>query len=217
MKEKLQVTVILTGLLIMLVIAGRQDFINRQDLVYAESLDEVALTVDGVELTLRDIAVYVAYQEKTVQKDAIVYNPKNPAKYWNTYTNQYFVRSLAEKSVKNMAAHDEIFYQMAVAEQLELDEREEAYLANEVLDFQMDLSDEQLDRLGVTRAEIEAALRKIALANKYQSILAQAEGLYYEDYDYTGLMYELITEKHEIESNESVWDRLSVGNITVNY
>lgn len=217
MKEKMRVTVVLTGLVLMLAVAARQDRISRAELVYADSLDMVAVTVDDVELTLRDVAVYVAYQEKTVQEDAVIYNPENPRKYWNTYTNQYFVRSLAEKAVKNMAAHDEIFYRLALAEGLTLDEREEAYLANEQQDFLMDLSDEQMKRLGVTDEELMTALRKIALANKYQSILSQVEGLYYEDYNYTGLMYELILEEHEVETNEAVWDRISVGGITVNY
>lgn len=217
MKRKLRVTVVLLGLVVMLAIAARQDQIKKQKLVYAKSLDMVAVTVDDVELTLRDMAVYVAYQEKTVQKDALIYNYEKPSKYWNTYTNQYFVRSLAEKAVRNMAIHDEIFYQMACKEELSLDEREEAYLFNEQQDFLMDLSNEQLARLGVTEEDLLAAMRKIALANKYQSILAQSNGLYYEDYNYTGAVYELILAEHKIKINESVWDRISVGNITVNY
>lgn len=217
MKRKLRVTVVLLGLLVMLSVATEQERIKRTDLVYAESLDEVALTVDGVELTLRDIAVYIAYQEKEVQQDALAYDFEKPSKYWNAYTNHHFIRSVAEDAIKDMAVHDEIFYQMAVAEQIELDAREEAYLVNEVQDFLMDLNEEQLARLGVTREELESSMRKIALANKYQSILSQMEGLYYEDYDYTGAVYELIEAEHVIEENESVWDRISVGSITVNF
>lgn len=217
MKERLRVTVVLLGLVVMLAIAARADWNSRQKLVYAESLDVVAIIVDDVELTLRDMAVYVAYQEKTVQKDAVVYDYENPSKYWNTYTNQYFVRSVAEKAVRNMAVHDEIFYQMAVAENIVLDEREEAYLENEKNDFLMDMSEEQMARIGVTEEEIADSLRKIALANKYQSILSQSEGLYYEDYNYTGAVYGLILEEHDVEIKDSVWDRISVGNITVNY
>ena len=217
MKRKLRVTFVLLGLVIMLAIAVRQDRMRKQELIYAEALDMVAVTVDEVELTLRDIAVYIAYQEKTVQKDAVIYDYEKPHKYWNTYTNQYFVRSLAEKAVRNMAVHDEIFYRMALEEGLVLDEREEAYLLNEQQDFLMDLSEEQIGRLGVTEEDLLSSMRKIALANKYQSILAQSNGLYYEDYDYTGAVYELILEEHKVKVDESVWDRIAVGNITVNY
>jgi len=217
MKRKLRVTVIMLGLVAMLAVAARQDRMRKQEIIYAESLDVVAVTVDEVELTLKDIAVYVVYQEKTVQKDAVIYDYEKPHKYWNTYTNQYFVRSLAEKAVTNMAVHDEIFYRMALEEQLVLDEREEAYLLNEQQDFMMDLSTEQMERLGVTEEDLLTSMRKIALANKCQSILAQSNGLYYEDYNYTGAVYELLLSEHEVKVNESVWDRLSVGNITVNY
>lgn len=217
MKRKLRVMVILLMLVAVIAVAAKMDRERKQELIYAESLDVVAVTVDDVELTLRDIAVYVVYQEKTVQKDAVVYDYEKPSKYWNAYTNQYFVRSLAEKSVRNMAVHDEIFYQMALAEGLVLDEQEEAYLLNEQKDFLMDLSKEQMERLGVTEDDLLEALRKIALANKCQSILAQSNGLYYEDYDYTGAVYELMLSEHDVKVDESVWDRIAVGNITVNY
>lgn len=186
-------------------------------MVYADSLDEVALTVDGVELDLREMAVYVAYQEKQVQQDALVYNSEKPLAYWNAYTNQHFVRSVAENAIKDMAVHDEIFYQMAVKEGIELDEAEQAYLENEIMDFFMDLSDEQFARLGVEKEDIERAMGKIALANKYQSILSQIEGVEYTEYDYTGAAYESLIVEHTVKENEDVWERISVGGITVNY
>ena len=217
MKRRLRITVVLLGIVVMIAIAARQDRMRKQEIIYAESLDVVAVTVDEVDLTLRDIAVYVAYQEKTVQKDAVIYDSEKPHKYWNTYTNQYFVRSLAKKAVRNMAIHDEIFYRMALAEGLVLDEREEAYLFNEQQDFLMDLSAEQMARLGVTEEDLLGSMRKIALANKCQSILAQSNGIYYEDYNYTGAVYELILAEHKVKVDESVWDRIAVGNITVNY
>ena len=213
----MRTTLILLVLLVVTGLASYKQQLDRRGLVYAQSLDMVALTVDEVELYLRDMAVYVVYQEKTVQQDALVYNPEKPEKYWNTYTNQYFVRSVAEKAVKNMAVHDEIFYQMALAEEIELDEAEEAYLANEVLDFFMDLSEEQLERLGVPKEELVTSLRKIALANKYQSILSQMNNVEYTEYDYTGTAYESLLLEHTVVENEKVWDRISVGNITVNY
>ena len=197
--------------------AGYHSQVQRTDLVYAESLDEVAITVDGEELDLKELAVYVAYQEKKVQQDALIYDEEKPEKYWNAYTNQHFVRKVAENAIIDMAAHDEIFYQMAMAEGLVLDEEEEVYLANEISDFFMDLSEEQFLRLGVEVSDIENAMRKIALANKYQSILAQMKGVEYTDYDYTGAEYEILSMEHTIEENEKVWNRISVGNITVNY
>ena len=217
MKKRLGLTAVL---LVLTVLSGREFFRtleDRQDLVYSEALSKEAVTVDGNELTLYDMAFYVAYQEMTVQKDAVIYNSEKPHKYWNAHTNGKFISLVAEQAVIDMAVHDEIFYQMAVAEELVLDEREEAYLANELADFCSDVTAEQLDRLGVTTEDIEIAMRKVALANKYQSILSQTKNMEYTEYDYTGSIYLAMLEQHEVVKNESVWSRITVGKITVNY
>lgn len=193
-----------------------RNYENRKDLIFAEALDEVAVTIDGVELTLADMAFYVAYQEREVQKGAVIYNRERPLKYWNAHTNGVFVRSVAEEAVVDMAVHDEIFYRMALADELVLDEREELYLANEVYDFCSDLTEKQFKQLGVTAEELETCMRKIALANKYQSILTQIEDIDYTAYDYTKPAYEELLTLHEVVVNEDVWDRISVGNITIN-
>lgn len=217
MKKRLCTTVIL---LILVFLTGRESYRSykdRQDLVYSESLSEVAVTVDEKELTLFDMAFYVAYQEKEVQKDAVIYNSEKPYRYWNAHTNGAFVRKVAEQAVLDMAVHDEIFYQMACQNELELDEKEEVYLANEVYDFCTDVTKEQLERLGVTEAEIETAMRKIALANKYQSILSQIENIDYEEYNYTESAYQELLKEYEVVENESIWSKVSLGNVTVNY
>lgn len=216
MKKRLCLTAVLLVLTILTGIESVRTLQNRQDLVYAESLAEVAVTIGEKELTLYDVAFYVAYQEKEVQKDAVIYNPEKPYKYWNAHTNGQFVRVVAEQAVVDMAVHDEIFYQLACADELELDEREEAYLANEVYDFCSDVTAEQLAELGLVAEDVETAMRKIALANKYQSILAQIEDIEYTEYDYTGSAYTELIAQYEVVVNEQVWDRISVGNITVN-
>lgn len=216
MKRRLSVTAVLLVLAILTGMESVRTLQNRQDLVYAESLSEVVVTIDEKALTLYDMAFYVAYQEKEVQKDAVIYNYEQPHKYWNAHTNGQFVRAVAEQAVVDMAVHDEIFYQLACAEELVLDEREEAYLANEFYDFCSDVTAEQLAELGVTVEDIDAAMRKIALANKYQSILSQIENVDYTEYDYTGSAYVELIGQYEVTVNESVWNRISVGNITVN-
>lgn len=216
MKRKWCVTAVLLVLVVLTGMESVRTWQNRQDLVYAESLSKVAVTIDEQELTLFDVAFYVVYQEKEVQKEAIIYNQEKPYKYWNTHTNGKFVRAIAEQAVIDMAVHDEIFYQLACEDGLALDEREEKYLANEVSDFCSDVTAEQLDELGVTADDMEAAMRKIALANKYQNILSQIENIDYEEYNYTGSAYGKLLEQHQVTVNENVWEHISVGNITVN-
>ena len=58
----------------------------KQNIVYNEHLEDVAVNVNGKELTLRDMAFYVAYEEMNVEKQALVYDSDNPNKYWNIHT-----------------------------------------------------------------------------------------------------------------------------------
>lgn len=92
----------------------------KQNIVYNEHLDDVAVTVNGKELTLRDMAFYVAFEEMNVEKQALVYDSGNPNKYWNIHTNGEFVRVTARKAAMSMAIHDEIFYEMAKKRALHL-------------------------------------------------------------------------------------------------
>lgn len=71
----------------------------KQNIVYNEHLDDVAVIVNGKELTLRDMAFYVAYEEMNVEKQALVYDSDNPNKYWNIHTNGEFVRVAARKQL----------------------------------------------------------------------------------------------------------------------
>ncbi len=75
----------------------------KQNIVYNEHLEDVAVTVNGKELTLRDMAFYVAYEEMNVEKQALVYDSDNPNKYWNIHTNGEFVRVAARKAAMSMA------------------------------------------------------------------------------------------------------------------
>lgn len=49
----------------------------KQNIVYNEHLEDVAVNVNGKELTLRDMAFYVAYEEMNVEKQALVYDSDN--------------------------------------------------------------------------------------------------------------------------------------------
>ena len=73
----------------------------KQNIVYNEHLDDVAVIVNGKELTLRDMAFYVAYEEMNVEKQALVYDSDNPNKYWNIHTNGEFVRVAARKACRS--------------------------------------------------------------------------------------------------------------------
>ena len=217
MKKELTIKAIIFLFVIAMGIYCYKDMETRQPIVVSKNLNQVVVTIDDVDLTLRDMAFYIAYEEREVQDEAIVYNAKNPRRYWNMHTNGHFIRTLAKDAVIHMAVHDTLFYLLAMEEGLTLTEEEEAYLLNEIMDFCGDLSEGQYQRLGVTEEELADRMRKIALANKYQSIFAQMQDVPYRAYNYTGEAYEAFASEHEVKVNERVWDRVTVGKVTVNY
>ena len=67
-------TIILLLIIVGISIGSSWQTKQRQQLVYTESLDKVAASVNGTKLTLREIAFYVAYEEAEVETQAFAYD-----------------------------------------------------------------------------------------------------------------------------------------------
>lgn len=208
--ELLMITVVLAFVLMR--VGGKKQYLN-----FPESLDQTAVMVDGDGLTLQDLAFYIAFEEMKVEKDAYVYNPENTLEYWNIYSNSIYIRKAAKQSAMDMAVHDKIFYDMACEQGLALDEKEEQRLSNSQYDFWHDLEEEQREWLGVSQEVLNESLRKLALAEKYQSIYAQMQDVSMEDYSFEGEEYKALLEEHEVTVLEEVWDCVPFGYITVHH
>lgn len=217
MKKKLCTTIILLAIITALGFIAFREYESRRSLTFTETLDETAVTVDGNALTMRDMAFYIAYKEGEMEEMAHIYEPEDTGEYWNLYTNHTFVREEGKKAAMDMAVHDEIFYRLAVEEGIELSAEEEVHLANDQYDFWSDLEGEQRERLGVGEDVLAESMRKIALAEKYQGILAEIEQKDYETYSFSGAEYEEMLWEHTYEINDSVWDRVRFGGVTVDH
>lgn len=217
MKQKLQTTAVLLVIVILLGMISIREYDSRRDLVFAESVEEVVLTVDERELTLADMAFYIAYQEREIEQSARIYNREDTDEYWNLYTNHTFLREEGKRAVIEMAVHDEIFYQLAVEEGIELSAEEEEHLANDQYDFWSDLEEEQREALGVEQTILAESMRKLALAEKYQYLLAAMEQKEFEDYAFSGQEYLEMLEEHTYEVEESVWNRIRFGGVTYHH
>ncbi len=191
----------------------------------AEHLQERVVTVDGKELNLRDLMFYIAYEEQDVEQKAKIYNPKDTNKYWNLHTNGVFIRLEAKDAVIDMAVHDEIFYEKALEEDLQLSANDLEYLEGKQSDFISDLLEEQKESLasyGIDDESLEQAMYKVALAQKYQKYYfaqqASDSEYDYDDYDAQGYAYkELLKKEHTYEINDDLWDELSMGNVTLTH
>lgn len=190
---------------------------NKSELKFGEALDEVVAVVDGDELTVRDMAFYIAYEEGLIEKHAIIYDAEDTGAFWRVFTNRTFLRSKAKQTVLDMAVHDMIFYQLSRAESMELTEEEEACVADSQYDFWSDLEEEQREALGISQEEMNETIRRIALAEKYQTLLAAIERTEYDDYSFDGKAYQRLLTEHEYKVYEDIWDRIQFGSITVNH
>lgn len=217
MRQKLSVTAVLLVIVIVLGISAAHAWAQRRPLSFPESLEKVVVTVDGRKLTLQELAFYIAYEEQKMEAEARVYNPGNTGEYWNLYTNHTFFREKGKQMVIDMAVHDEIFYQLAMNEEMKLTADEELYLANSQYDFWSDLEEEQRQALGVSEDVLKESMRRIALAEKYQYFLAEVNQKEFEEYSVGGEAYLRMLEEHIYEIDESVWDRIRFGSITVDH
>lgn len=189
---------------------------RRGYLTFSEVLDETAAEVNGEELLVRDMAFYVAYEEGLVEYYAVIYDDEDTGAFWNSFTNHTFFRTKAKQTALEMAVHDKIFYEASQTEGITLMEEEEQYVADALTDFWSDLSEEQKEALGVTKEDIAETLRRIALAEKYQSYLAAFNEKEFEEYSFTGAAYQELLKEYDYNESD-IWQRIKFGSVTVNH
>ena len=209
----LGILVIITGY--MAIQRGR----TRQAIDYPTSLDEVAVTVDGDSITLRDMAFYIAYEELEVEKQAATYNPEDTNKYWNLHVDGEFIKLASKESAIQMAIHDQIFYDMAQEADITLTDSDYEYIKNSETDFLYDLDDyDGLQKMGVTEEDICNAMEKAALAQKYQELYAKMQGEETDSYDFSGDAYKkLLENNYKYEINDEIWDRVAFGSVVLDH
>jgi hypothetical protein len=218
MKPRYILTVVLFVVALTLVAqnCGSGNGRRGESLVYQDSLDLVAVEVNGSSLTLRDMAFYVAYEEEQVEEDAELYDSENPRRYWNARVEGGFVWAVARDAVMQMAIHDEIFYQMALEEELELTEEEKEQVRLKLSDVWEELTERGGEqKLGVTKEELSGTEERIALAQKYQDLYAQMHEKSYADYEFTEDAYTALLGKQDYTIYDTVWEKVGIGSVTL--
>lgn len=185
---------------------------------YGAVLDEVAFSVDGNVKTFRDMAFYIANQERIVEEEALIYNRKSSKDYWNMHTNGQFIAVAAKDAVYDMAVHDTIMYDLAVSEGIRLSKEQEKEVENSIMDFWMDLLDDQEEKLlsYTTKEAVDEAIYKKAVAEVYQDYLAVVNNHAYVYYDVDADGYEDIKKEHKIEKSK-IWKDVVMGEITIHH
>ena len=216
--KKLLIVVPIAVILIAVVVyICYRGFKNREAFVFTDHLDDVAVTINGEALTYGELSFYVLYVEQMVEKEARVYNPTSPKDWWNSYVNGTFVSSSASRMAMDMAVHDYIMYELAEADGTTLTDEEEALVAFRQTDFWEDLYDEQLERLPVSREDINESIRRIAVGEKYQEKLTESLGVNNFEYNYDGYEYkQMLADKYKVVEDDR-YGKLVFGEITLHH
>lgn len=202
-------------LLLIVVLMGGAKGRRLDYLDYSDSVDKTAVVVNEKELTLSDMAFYIAYEEQLVEKEAFIYNPQDTGAYWRIHTNGTYIRLAAKEAALNMAIHDEVFYQLAQENGIQLNDKEQQYAANIQADFWSDLSEGAEEKLGVNEEVLNRSIQKLAIARKYQYLLAEMNGVEETEYDVEGAQYQKLLETQKIKIIDEVWERVHFGSITL--
>lgn len=202
-------------------------FARSRAFVYEEHLDDIVLSVDDKEITLREFGYYIYLLETDVNKQAIVYDFKNPLDYWNKYfqagMKSQFITRMAKNKAYDVCICDLIYEEMATQAGYELTQEDTKRALAAADEIYAGMSEQQILTTGLSREIIEEIqCRKYLIAgfakdyvktidfegySGYREELISSGGAYYEKNILPG---------HKVEINNLIKEALRFGHITVN-
>ncbi|MDD3369042.1 MAG: hypothetical protein PHP50_09190 [Lachnospiraceae bacterium] len=197
------------------------------DFRYEKHLDDIAVSVDGTSVTLRELGYYIYEVEAFGAERAKVYDAEDPLAFWNMHfsagDNSAFVSELAKDTAYNTCVCDLIYEQMAIAEGYNLAGTGETEAEQSAQEFFDKLSLSQIDSTGLTLEAVTKIEKRRALAKRYATHYLEqsgfdgyeknptkelsADGDYYKNW---------ILPEHQVEYNEKIRKNISMGHITIN-
>ena len=215
--------VIVIGFLIAVILFVKK--LNRFE--YKDHLDENVITIDEKNITLREFGYYVFQIEGYTQEQAIIYNPDNPGEWWNTHfssgADSQFVCDYAKEVAVNLCIADEIFYEEALKQGLELNENGEEKVKSDTWEMINRMDSKQRSLTGLDETIVAEMTRKQLLSATYAEFLANTVDLSEYDEDpyklinWDGEYYQKeILPNHSVQINEELMDKIIFGKITVN-
>lgn len=195
---------------------------------YEDNLDETVVSIDDTAVSLREFGYYIYEVEAFVQDQAVIYDPENPKKWWNTHfsagLDSTFICDYAKKVAVNTLICDEIYYREATGGGMSLDAEAQERVLKEAGEMYGKMNAYQREVTGLDENVIISIREKHALASQYAEYLANTADFSRYDGDphdllnWDGQYYqELILPSHTVTENEKLLDNISMGTITVNY
>lgn len=221
--------VMLLVFMIICVLIGFDAWMRRKNkFVYEECLDDIVVTVDGRDISLRELGYYVYYVETKIDKQARLYNPEDPLDYWNTYFNSGleggYISEMARDAVLGSCVCDLIYEEMAKENGYELtqEEKKNAEALAEV--FYNSMTEEQRVTTGLTPEIVtEVEMRRQLVVKFAKEYFEEIDFSGYEGYreelvSYAGDYYQKeILPAHEVKYEDKIVPELQIGRVTTGY
>ena len=194
---------------------------------YADHLADTVLQVNNEGITLRRFGYYIYTVEDFVQKQALLYDPDDPIRYWNVHfaagMDSVFMRDYARKIALEVCVRDMIYAQLARKEGYTLsaeDEQKAFEKANTVFNG---MNAAQKEATGVTREDVLSVEREKLLGEMYVTDYVMSHDVTgYGDAPQNALSYDgayylqVVKPQHSVVLNEELIQRIDMGTITVN-
>ena len=194
---------------------------------YADHLADTVLQVNSEGIPLRRFGYYIYTVEDFVQKQALLYDPEDPIRYWNVHfaagPDSVFMRDYARKIALEVCVRDMIYAQLARKEGYTLsaeDEQKAFEKANTVFDG---MNPAQREATGLTREDVLSVEREKLLGEMYVTDFAASRDVTgYGDAPQNALSYDgtyylqVVKPQHSVVLNEELIQRIDMGTITVN-
>lgn len=182
---------------------------------FQRSLEDVAITVDSEEVTLKEVSYYIMVAETNQNAAAYIYNDKNPNAFWNIRLNYKYVSQMAEEVIINACIRDNIYYLQALEEGYQLSEEQQKEIEETALEEIQKMTDYQRELTAYQKEDMVQVLTKIQYAKNYVADLME-EGYEQEALDVDGEKYEEIAENYKTTTNKDIWNNLTIGKVTIN-
>lgn len=196
-------------------------------MIPSEHFDDQMITIQTKDmsksssLSFREFGYYILVMEKDVQETACAYDPKQPSSYWNLYIGSEdnkvgYVRNLAKEYAVSYAVRDLIYEEEAekAGFQMDTQQREDAEMDGRDMlsDF---FSEEKLAAVGMDEEAFLQMAVRVANGQAYITYLVD-QGYSPEELEVGGSYYEKLLEQYQTEVNQSIYDEIIFGSITVN-
>ncbi len=187
---------------------------GKDAFVPAEHLQDAMVTVDDTELKLDDLAFVILETEKSVQKQAVMYNEKEPDAYWRLHVNGRFLKDMVMEGIIDTAVHDTLFCAMAKESGIALSEEEHDLIREKASAYFADLTTFEKESLDLDEADIIKAMERIGLSEKYSEFFCIEHQCEPEEARTDGAAYRAFLESHRITVAPD-WNKVPIGRVTL--